>query len=402
MADSFNQSSDLLKWIPKFHIGKLKLFFFCMLYIIKIKSLVIYILLDHSKLAVLCFKETLLICLKDKIITQTESIGNCNISIETIGPLKYDFLINTKFCMNIDDYYCGSKVICSATNQFNCLEEKRTEYVYYKNSLNEKTLFMGIQGDSYYIKTTQTYQCNRKCIPAEYMKIYKNHVKAYTIERIIENENGSVENMKTYLSPKGKILEHNWSSTSYVLKSESLESEKQMNRKLRTAIRNDYWMEDMEMFSKYLDEKRNEVTKFIEYLTDHVEVKHLIADYTQTLLIVKPFHVVDFTIQYFKAFSICPEIQDFISTDEISKIAIPTQQMEYRRANMCDFDHLCMTCRMVDQQNQLFDESISSDCLTDSLCSNDISYIRKKSNDSNISVLNLHISTENTNENNKV
>ncbi|XP_014599075.1 PREDICTED: ciliogenesis-associated TTC17-interacting protein-like, partial [Polistes canadensis] len=358
MADSFNQSSDLLKWIPKFHI-----------------ALVIYILLDHSKLAVLCFKETLLICLKDKIITQTESIGNCSISIETIGPLKYDFLINTKFCMNIDDYYCGSKVICSATNQFNCLEEKRTEYVYYKNSLNEKTLFMGIQGDSYYIKTTQTYQCNRvknyknliysqnikllsegtnlllmrylsiinyngiltfgnitidgniatcqyKCIPAEYMKIYKNHVKAYTIERIIENENGSVENMKTYLSPKGKILEHNWSSTSYVLKSESLESEKQMNRKLRIAIRNDYWMEDMEMFSKYLDEKRNEVTKFIEYLTDHVEVKHLIADYTQTLLIVKPLHVVDFTIQYFKAFSICPEIQDFISTDEISKIAI--------------------------------------------------------------------------------
>ncbi|XP_015176618.1 PREDICTED: uncharacterized protein LOC107066480 [Polistes dominula] len=227
---------------------------------------------------------------------------------------------------------------------------------------------MGIQGDSYYIKTTQTYQCNRvknhknliysqnvkllsegtnlllmrylsiinyngiltfgnitingniatcqyvrnyihyyiniivlvlhcKCTPAEYMKLYKNHVKAYTIERIIENENGSVENMKTYLSPKGKILEHNWSSTSYVLKSESLESVKQMNKKLRIAIRNDYWMEDMEMFSKYLDEKldvilqRNEVTKFIEYLTDHVEVKHLIADYTQTLLIGKLTYV---------------------------------------------------------------------------------------------------------------
>ncbi|KAI4495729.1 hypothetical protein M0802_008352 [Mischocyttarus mexicanus] len=375
MDNKFSQSSDPLKRSPKF-------------------------IIDHRELAVLCFKETLLICLKDKIITQTDSIGNCNISIENIGPLKHDFLINTKFSMNIDDYYCGSKVICSATDQFNCLEEKRTEYVYYKGSLNEKTLFMGIQGNSYYIKTTQTYQRNRKCTPAEYMKLYKNDIKAYTIERIIENENGSVENMKTYLSQKGEILEHNWSSSSYVLKSESLESVNQINKKLRIAIRNDYWMEDMEMFSKYLDEKRNEVTKFIEYLTDHVEVKHLIADYIQTLLIVKPLHMLDFTIQYFKAFSICPEIQDFISTNEISKIAIPTQQMECKRANMCDFNHLCMNCRMVEQKNQLFDESISSDCWTDSLCSNDISYIRKESNDSNISVLNLVISTENTNKNN--
>ncbi|XP_047343858.1 ciliogenesis-associated TTC17-interacting protein-like [Vespa velutina] len=371
MADTFIQSSNPQKWIPKFPI-------------------------DHNRLAALCFKETLLICLKNEIITQINSIGNCCISVERIGPQKHEFLINTKFCINTDDYFGGSKVVCSSTNKFNCLEEKRTEYVYHKGSLNEKTLFMGIQDNSYYVETSQTYQHNRfrncknltypqnikllsegtnlllmryltiinyngtltfqnimidgnittcqyKCTPAEYMKLYKSHIKVYTIERVIETQNGNVESMKTYLTPKGKILEHNWLSKSYMLKSKSLENVNPMTEKLKIAIRNNYWAEDMEIFSKYLDEKCNEVTKFIEYLINHVEVKHLIADYTQTLLIVKPLHVVDFTIQFFKAFSVCPESQEFISTEQISKITIPTQQ---RHSKMCDFYPLCTSCRM--------------------------------------------------------
>lgn len=77
----------------------------------------------------------------------------------------------------------------------------------------------------------------------------------YTIERVIENQNGNVESMKTYLTPTGKILEHNWLSTSYMLKIKSLENVNPMTEKLRIAIRNNYWTEDMEIFSKYLDEK---------------------------------------------------------------------------------------------------------------------------------------------------
>nr|XP_033336264.1 uncharacterized protein LOC117226241 [Megalopta genalis] len=46
-----------------------------------------------------------------------------------------------------------------------------------------------------------------------------------------------------------------------------------------------------------------------EYLVDHPEVKQLITDYIQTLLVVllvstvKPDNVIDFTIQHFKAFA---------------------------------------------------------------------------------------------------
>ncbi|XP_043664300.1 ciliogenesis-associated TTC17-interacting protein-like [Vespula pensylvanica] len=367
-STTFIESSNSQKWIPQFFI-------------------------DHYKVKAVCFKETLLICLKNEIVTH---IGNCCISIESIGPQKHEFLINTKFCINIDDHFGGSKVVCSSTNKFNCLEEKRTEYVYHKGNFHEKTLFMGIQDNNYYIETTETYQhnksrncknltypqkiellsegtnlllmryltiinydgtltfqnimidgnvtiCQYKCIPVKYMKLYENDIEVYTIERVIENQNGNVESMKTYLTPKGEILEHNWLTTSYILKNKSLENVNPMIEKLRIAIRNNCWTEDMEIFSKYLDKKCNEVTKFIEYLISHLEVKHLIADYTQTLLIVKPLHVVDFTIQYFKAFSIYPESQEFISMRQISKITIPTQE---RYANICDFYPLCTSCRM--------------------------------------------------------
>nr|XP_050844291.1 ciliogenesis-associated TTC17-interacting protein-like [Vespula vulgaris] len=300
---------------------------------------------------------------------------------------------------------------------------------------------MGIQDNNYYIETTETYQhnksrncknltypqkiellsegtnlllmryltiinydgtltfqnimidgnvtiCQYKCIPVKYMKLYENDIEVYTIERVIENQNGNVESMKTYLTPKGEILEHNWLTTSYILKNKSLENVNPMIEKLKIAIRNNCWTEDMEIFSKYLDEKCNEVTKFIEYLISHLEVKHLIADYTQTLLIVKPLHVVDFTIQYFKAFSIYPESQEFISMRQISKITIPTQE---KHANMCDFYPLCTSCRM---QNQLFKESTSFHYSIDSSCSNDINSIEEKKTKA-ISLLTINASIEN-------
>lgn len=87
------------------------------------------------------------------------------------------------------------------------------------------------------------------------MKLYENDIEVYTIERVIENQNGNVESMKTYLTPKGEILEHNWLTTSYILKNKSLENVNPMIEKLKIAIRNNCWTEDMEIFSKYLDEK---------------------------------------------------------------------------------------------------------------------------------------------------
>ncbi|XP_011167063.1 ciliogenesis-associated TTC17-interacting protein [Solenopsis invicta] len=64
-----------------------------------------------------------------------------------------------------------------------------------------------------------------------------------------------------------------------------------------------WWMQDTEMLSKYLDMKSCNIAEYTDYLADYPEVKQLIADYVQTLLVVKPVNVIDFTIQHFKAFA---------------------------------------------------------------------------------------------------
>ncbi|KAK2580507.1 hypothetical protein KPH14_006242 [Odynerus spinipes] len=268
--------------------------------------------IDPANETTLCFKETLLLCLKDDLATEVDSVGNCCISVESIGPQKSEFLINIKFCMDINNHFGGSKIICSATDEFDCLEEKRTEYMYHGDNLDKKTLYIGIQNGDYYVEAAQIRSCDKcrkcknlvyqhdvkllsegtnlllmrylaiinysgeltykniiidgdiatcyyKCIAAKDMELCGNQMKVYTIERVVENQNGKVESMKTYLTPQGKILEHYWMLTSYMLKNKSLGNIKPISETFKIAIQNDYWAEDMEIFSKFLDEKEHQL-----------------------------------------------------------------------------------------------------------------------------------------------
>ncbi|XP_014489322.1 PREDICTED: uncharacterized protein LOC106752266 [Dinoponera quadriceps] len=49
------------------------------------------------------------------------------------------------------------------------------------------------------------------------------------------------------------------------------------------------WMQDIEMFSKYLDIKSHNAAEQTDYLADNPEIKQLIADYVLTLLIGNHF-----------------------------------------------------------------------------------------------------------------
>ncbi|XP_020281981.1 ciliogenesis-associated TTC17-interacting protein-like [Pseudomyrmex gracilis] len=56
--------------------------------------------------------------------------------------------------------------------------------------------------------------------------------------------------------------------------------------------------------------------QYTDYLTDHPEIKQLIADYVMTLLVVKPDDVIEFTIQYFKGFVSEPRSKDTTNRPE--------------------------------------------------------------------------------------
>lgn len=85
--------------------------------------------LDAAKRKSLCFRENLLVFLKNNIENCTQPVGGFSISVEKIGALGLEFLVHAVSSMKVDGFFGGSKVIGSVTEQFHCLEEKRNELV---------------------------------------------------------------------------------------------------------------------------------------------------------------------------------------------------------------------------------------------------------------------------------
>ncbi|KAK1129416.1 hypothetical protein K0M31_019145 [Melipona bicolor] len=323
----------------------------------------------------------------------TKPIGGYCVVVESIGPKAWEFLVHVQSSMSIEGHFGGSKLISSATSKLHCLEEKRTEFMY-DDGLHEKTIFMGIEDDRYHIKLTRICPCNKStetkdlhfstnsnliseganillmrylalinyegtlyfenisidgdvaksnyiCIPAERMELDGHFLDVYTIERKMCKEDRTFHTIRTYLTPKGRILRHNWLDVPYILKINPLDDPNILSKTIRPEIPlKDRWREDIEMFSKYLDVKFAKIAELTEYLADHPEIKQLIADYVQTLLVVKPENVIDFTIQHFKAFAKNPMTwetsilcEDYDS-DVISQLA---EKKSDTSCNICGF-----------------------------------------------------------------
>ncbi|XP_061940766.1 ciliogenesis-associated TTC17-interacting protein-like isoform X1 [Apis cerana] len=269
-------------------------------------------------------------------------IGSYSILVESIGPKAQEFLIHVQSSMSIDGHFGGSKVISSVTSKFHCLEEKRTEFIY-ENGLYEKTIFIGIEDNCYHVKLTHTCPCDKSseikdlsfytnsrliseganillmrylalinyegilsfqsisidgdstesnyiCTPIECMELDNRVLNVYTIERKLCREDGTVHTMRTYLTAKGRILRHNWLDVPYILKINPLADLNIPSKTIRieTPLK-DSWNKDIEMFSKYLDIKFSKIAEETEYLADHPEIKQLIADYIQILLVGNQF-----------------------------------------------------------------------------------------------------------------
>ncbi|XP_033218074.1 ciliogenesis-associated TTC17-interacting protein-like isoform X2 [Belonocnema kinseyi] len=129
----------------------------------------------------------------------------------------------------------------------------------------------------------------------------------YIIKRIIQEEFNLEQNTITYMTKTGRILKHDWLEVSYMLKINPLSYlNKMKNEEMpeKVPLRGS-WVEDIELNCK--------MAKTAEYLTDHPELKNMIADYVQALLFVKPGKVLPFTIQHFLAFANETEPTEFSS-----------------------------------------------------------------------------------------
>lgn len=63
------------------------------------------------------------------------------------------------------------------------------------------------------------------------------------------------------------------------------------------------WQEDLQMFSQYLDRKEQLEIDHKEYMAAHPELKAILADFLQSLLIHKPDDVYQFAHDAFAPFA---------------------------------------------------------------------------------------------------
>ncbi|XP_072763639.1 ciliogenesis-associated TTC17-interacting protein [Anoplolepis gracilipes] len=315
----------------------------------------------------LCFKEALIITLKDESMNDMKQIGRYYIQVEPIGSQDREFLVHMRSLITIDGCLNETRLISSMMDNLQCLEEKYTEYslclqfLYEKNGLHEKSLFVGLEEDIYHVEITRTCPCclltltetkdlkscqyeslineganillmrylaitnfegtlrfqnitingnitinDYICTALQSMELHDNHQQIYTIERRIYTKDSLIKRIKIYLTSRGRILVYDWLNTPYIAQKSPLmqnDANQSINVQISFSSNKEWWMQNIEMLSKYLDMKSYNIAQYTEYLMDHPEIKQLIADYIQSLLIVKPVDVLDFTIQHFKAFA---------------------------------------------------------------------------------------------------
>nr|XP_023028854.1 ciliogenesis-associated TTC17-interacting protein-like [Leptinotarsa decemlineata] len=263
----------------------------------------------------------------------------------------------------------GSRLTAWVDRNLHTLEEKRTEYVSEEddtsnkendpieyNTVNEKTVYVAIQDNKYYLRTTSLkekfeerkyYSYAKAChligeganfllmrylaitrftgiieLSALYIngdmcrniydcsgpmmgKVNDEEVEVCKIYRYVIEQCGIEHHCVTVMTVHGRIVTQEWEGCNYILnlnpllilnKGEDYAYDKFISEKT--------WMNDMELLSSYLDYKTEAKLKMSTYMSDHPEVKDILADYLNNILLLKPENILTFTQDFFE--SLCP------------------------------------------------------------------------------------------------
>ncbi|XP_050502658.1 ciliogenesis-associated TTC17-interacting protein-like [Diabrotica virgifera virgifera] len=282
--------------------------------------------------------------------------------IEYEKSLKEEMMANaTKFTVHVSSQFNsgfngGSRITAWVNRNFHTLEEKRTEYFQDEGIINEKTLYVGLQHRKYYVRhcsskeetDNRRYYNLAKCqdlvceganfILMRYLAITRyegqfelsttyingdlcrNHYECTgpmkgkvnnketeicKIYRYIVEKCGIEHLSVTVMTVYGRIVTQEWDGCRYILNMNPLQFVGTGKPTLydRKSLENT-WYDDLELFSKYMDTKTEAELKMKSYMHEHPEVKNIIADYLNNILLLKPHNILPFTMDFFQ--SLCP------------------------------------------------------------------------------------------------
>ncbi|GJQ85394.1 hypothetical protein Trydic_g10168 [Trypoxylus dichotomus] len=142
------------------------------------------------------------------------------------------------------------------------------------------------------------------CTGPESENINGRKIDICKIYRTIIEECGLEHHCTTILSLQGQIVCQKWEGSNYVLQiNPLLEIDNYKIARNEQLLLKHSWESDMQLMSKFLDEKIANEIKIKSYMIDHPEFRNMITDYIHTILLLKPEDIIEFTTSHFLSFA---------------------------------------------------------------------------------------------------
>ncbi|CAL1528736.1 unnamed protein product [Lymnaea stagnalis] len=299
----------------------------------------------------------------DNLVTVSDTGKELGEFTVTVEPTRYKglecFLIHANSHGSIDGVPCGTSIVCYVSKCLETLEQHHHEYVKLENCPLDRKTFLVRQSDCYTINRTITQgedvQRTTKTVPVEHMRGFISEGSNLLLHRLLieksmeddlqfisfDSETNLCPATYTRLDERTQTVENvelrvygiertinssvdlptSWQS--YFMKDGHLTNRVQVGSPVTMKLakvpirierdeetpkpvfekKNLSWEEDLQLQSRFLDRKEELKSDHATYMRHHPELRALLADFLQFLLLRKPDDVLAFAANYFAAFS---------------------------------------------------------------------------------------------------
>ncbi|CAH1788615.1 unnamed protein product [Owenia fusiformis] len=299
----------------------------------------------------------------DNLVTTSDTgkeLGEFNVTIEMTKRLGNDcYHIHANSHGAIDSVPCGTSITTYVSKKLETIEQQHHEYVKLENHPLDRKTFIVRQDDGYVVnrvitqgedvqRTAQTFSLDamagfvsegsnlllqrlliKKGLPPNFQllsfdsdvnlcaAVYRpleertqlvgdQDVRVSGIERTINSVSDLPTAWQAYFLKDGHLSNRVQVGSPVTMKlaylPKAVEAD-EFEEKPKFPKKPLNWEEDMQLYSKFLDRKEELKGDHAVYMRHHPELKALLADFLQFLLLRKPDDVISFAAEYFSSFS---------------------------------------------------------------------------------------------------
>ncbi|XP_006636372.2 ciliogenesis-associated TTC17-interacting protein [Lepisosteus oculatus] len=136
--------------------------------------------------------------------------------------------------------------------------------------------------------------------------VEKEGTEVFGIERTVQSEDDIPTTWHSYFLSDGHLSSRVQVGSPVMMKLMQMPAQTERDEKeIKTVIEKKplVWEEDMQLYSRFLDRKEELKASHASYVRHHPELKVLMADFLQFLLLRKPNDIFSFAAEYFAPFS---------------------------------------------------------------------------------------------------